>query len=710
MGTVNIDIKTQDAQTLAALKRLEREFKGLDTQIDRTSNRGVGLGNVMGGLAIGAGVKYAITEFEDAERTGRKMEAAIIASGNAAGVSADEQRKYADELAKTIAVDNDVVLAAGTRLRAYQAIKGERFHETLAVAADVAAAKEKDLAAVSDQLGKALNSPANAAKILRSLGIALNEQQTEQIKVMTEAGDVAGAQGVILDELKNRYSGAAEANVTDSQRMKVAMDDAAESAGKALAPALELTADMVGVVAGAFASLPVPMQQATFVTGLGVAAWSKLAPVVRSASEAMGGVTAPIGGAAGAMNLATVAALPLGVALLGMGLRAEEAAKNAAIMEAAVTSLTGKAESLGVTVDEVFKTDFLIDAVKIDPKMAEDLEAAGGDLAGFAEAAAGTDEEWNRYKDSLSGGDFDNNALKLKLESMREQLLNSREAANAATGATEELGAATDETADATGRATSAMGDQVRGLGSVTDEITDQVDALHDLNEEMDTAVGLAYELAGAQLSLSGAHDSVQDAQLALGEARTSGDAEAIQRAEDRLTRAMLDEAAAVGDLYEEQQKANGQAVDSAVKADLQRDAMARLKGETGFTNAVIEEFTAALDEAARVRKIQLDTSQAITNLGLLIAELERTKGAFAGIPLVGQQIATGATAAIDLAVNGGRSLPGDTGTTAPPRSLSTGNSVIVNGDLNVGGSKRDLDRAMDRASRNAGRGILVGS
>ena len=702
--SLNIDIKTQDAQTLAALKRLEREFKGLDNQIDRTSKRGVTMGNAFAGLAIGAGVKYAVGEYEQAEQQLRSTEAVIKSTGNAAEVSAGQQEELVAQLSKVAGVDDEIVNGGANMLRTFTSIKDEQFGEALAASMDLAAFKGIELAAASEQVGKALNNPLTGLTKLTKQGVVFSDQQKQMVKDFMAVGDIAGAQGVILDELATEYGGQAEAMATESGRMKVAMDDAAESAGKALAPAVTVAAEAVGGLAGAFSALPVPVQQAAFATAAGTAAWVKLAPAVRSASESVGGFTQSIGGSAGVMNLATVAALPLGVALVGMGLKAQEAAKNAAIMDAAIADLTSTADALGVTVDEVFKTDFLIDAVKIDPKLADDLEAAGGDLSGFAAAAAGTDEEWNRYKENLSGSDFDNNALKLQLESMREQLLGGRDAAGAAADATEELGSVTEEAATSVGGFAGVSESLSRSLGTVTSEVNDQAESLRDLNDEMNEAVDLAYKLAGAELSLSGAHDSVQDAQEALAEARASGDAEDRQRAEDRLTRAMLDEAAAVGDLYEQQAIANGESVDAAKKAELQRQAMARLTGETGFTNAVLDEFTASLDAAAQVRTVKIDVTEAVANLGLLIRELQLTTAAMGQVTgLVGQQVATGVTGAIDVGVNG-RGTRGLRGAAAPVTVNISAPGMIV------GGTKSDLLKQATKAGRKTAQQIKVGS
>ena len=67
--TLTIDITTADAQTLAALKRIQKELRDTGQVAERTSRQGLTLGDALGGLAIGAGVSKAIGEFEEAETT-----------------------------------------------------------------------------------------------------------------------------------------------------------------------------------------------------------------------------------------------------------------------------------------------------------------------------------------------------------------------------------------------------------------------------------------------------------------------------------------------------------------------------------------------------------------------------------------------------------------------------------------------------------------
>ena len=69
----------------------------------------------------------------------------------------------------------------------------------------------QDLQSSAIQVGKALNDPIKGVTALQRVGVSFTAQQREQIKAMVEAGNVAGAQGIILGELEKQFGGAAEA-------------------------------------------------------------------------------------------------------------------------------------------------------------------------------------------------------------------------------------------------------------------------------------------------------------------------------------------------------------------------------------------------------------------------------------------------------------------------------------------------------------------
>ena len=122
----------------------------------------------------------------------------------------DEINDFTLALSKVSGVSEEDLQAAGNNIIKFGNVSEENYKKAVNSINDLAATG-KDASAVSEGLGKALADPATAAGKLRKMGIQLTEQQEEQIKTMTEAGDIAGAQSLILDSLESTYGGMAEA-------------------------------------------------------------------------------------------------------------------------------------------------------------------------------------------------------------------------------------------------------------------------------------------------------------------------------------------------------------------------------------------------------------------------------------------------------------------------------------------------------------------
>lgn len=102
-----------------------------------------------------------------------------------------------------------VVQAAGL-LSVYRNINEDMFPRTIMLAEDMARVFGRDLAGQTQMLARALQAPETANRLLRQSGVELTDQLQKQIKVMVDAGDIAGAQRIILDELEASYAGLAD--------------------------------------------------------------------------------------------------------------------------------------------------------------------------------------------------------------------------------------------------------------------------------------------------------------------------------------------------------------------------------------------------------------------------------------------------------------------------------------------------------------------
>lgn len=216
---------------------------------------------IMGALAPIAGVfagifaaRSAITGAREAIAGERKLAAVLNASGHAAGMSSQAIADYAEERMGLTNFDDDSTIGAASILASFGNISGTVFTDTLSAAQDLSTVLGTDLSSASMMLGKALNDPAAGLTRLTRLGITFTEQQKEQIRVMTEVGDVAAAQSLILDELQRKFGGAAEAVRDPWLQLKNILGEVAENMGHVLLPTINSVSESLmqqtGVVAG----------------------------------------------------------------------------------------------------------------------------------------------------------------------------------------------------------------------------------------------------------------------------------------------------------------------------------------------------------------------------------------------------------------------------------------------------------------------------
>jgi hypothetical protein len=130
---------------------------------------------------------------------------------NAVGLTADEIKGYASELQGVTTFGDEAILGAQNLLLTFTKIGGEVFPQATETVLNMSTAFGQDLKSSAIQLGKALNDPVQGVTALRRVGVQLTEEQEEQIKVFTKAGEVQKAQAIILGELETQVGGAARA-------------------------------------------------------------------------------------------------------------------------------------------------------------------------------------------------------------------------------------------------------------------------------------------------------------------------------------------------------------------------------------------------------------------------------------------------------------------------------------------------------------------
>ena len=154
----------------------------------------------------------SVQAFREQNKAIAQVEAGLKSTAGQVGFTSQELQKMASDLQnKTLFGDEAILKDATAQLLTFTNISGQNFARTQQAALDLATRLDGDLKGASIQLGKALNDPvANLSALSRS-GIQFSEDQKAVIKSLTETGNLAEAQTLILDELNKQYGGSAEA-------------------------------------------------------------------------------------------------------------------------------------------------------------------------------------------------------------------------------------------------------------------------------------------------------------------------------------------------------------------------------------------------------------------------------------------------------------------------------------------------------------------
>lgn len=171
--------------------------------------------NVIGGITsqVSSFVSNAFADARETQQLMGQTQAVITSTGGAAGVSAQQVADLASSLSDAAGKSlfgDDQIQAGENLLLTFTNIK-ETLPDATKIMVDMAQAMGTDVKGGAIQLGKALNDPINGISALSRVGVTFTDEQKAQIKAMQDAGNMAGAQRVILAELNKEFGGSAEA-------------------------------------------------------------------------------------------------------------------------------------------------------------------------------------------------------------------------------------------------------------------------------------------------------------------------------------------------------------------------------------------------------------------------------------------------------------------------------------------------------------------
>lgn len=296
--TVIVSVLADTKNAAAGFKDLGDKASGLGTFF-KASAATIGIAAVAVGGFVAASIKAA----GESEKVAAQTAAVVQSTGAAAGRSAQQISDLAGKLSSLSGIDDEVVQSGENILLTFTNIKGTSFDAATQSALDMSVALGTDMSSAAMQVGKALNDPVAGVSKLTKVGVTFTQQQKDQIAAMQQAGDVAGAQAVILGELQKEFGGSAEAfgNTYEGAvgKVQTAFGNLQENLGAAFLPAVTAIFNKVADVLNALGNNP---GFTAFVTNI-----SNWIASLLSGQGAIGGLVGPLSQVLGFLS-------PLGIA------------------------------------------------------------------------------------------------------------------------------------------------------------------------------------------------------------------------------------------------------------------------------------------------------------------------------------------------------------------------------------------------------------
>ena len=300
------------------LKRFSRDMAKIGQQVSSVGQT-LTLGLTVPIAAFGVASVNAAQQSADAFA---QVEAALKSMGGASGRSAEQLQASAKALQNMAAIDDDEILRNVTaNLLTFGKVSGPAFDRAQVAIVDLATRMKMELQPATLLVGKALNDPIKGLTAMGRAGIQFSADQKTMIKSMVDAGNVAGAQSIILGELERQFGGSAKAaaDVNPYAKLRIALGELSETIGAKLIPIVQPMVEGLTRLLMSFDKLSPAAQQFAVVGAIVAAAIGPLLMVVGSLLGAVSTIAAFMAGpAAAAFGAFLLPILPIiaGVAAL----------------------------------------------------------------------------------------------------------------------------------------------------------------------------------------------------------------------------------------------------------------------------------------------------------------------------------------------------------------------------------------------------------
>lgn len=326
MEDVLIKIGASGKQFIEEMEKIEKRTADFSSQL-KTATIVAGAEFAVFTGIIAAGVM----KFNEHEAAARKLESVLVSTGGIAGVTAEQVNDLGASLAKSTIFSKGQVKEGEQMLLTFTNIGKNIFPAATKAMLDLAQSMGGDTAGAAQKLGLALEDPTTGIMRLRREGITFTSVQQAQIKAMQLAGDIAGAQAIVLEVVAQKTGGLATAAAQGGgqiTKLNQAMGSLTGQLGEHFAPTVNAAAGKLLVLvtwvkehpevmkfAAASVAAGAAVSGLALAAGTGALAFLKIRAALLAANVATGALTLGMRALVGATGIGLVLIVAAEVAM-----------------------------------------------------------------------------------------------------------------------------------------------------------------------------------------------------------------------------------------------------------------------------------------------------------------------------------------------------------------------------------------------------------
>jgi hypothetical protein len=214
-GTVEIDFAAETAKFTAELKKIRAQLNDLSKATQLIGKTFQSAGNLLkgafAGITVASAIRAVVRATSEAEESTAKLNNALKNSSASISLTTKQLANYATELQHTSTFGDEAIQDVESLLLSFKGLSGETILKATSAVVDLSTRMGTDLHSAALQVGRSLQDPIKGLAALSRAGVSFSSEQQTTIKRLTETGNLAKAQGIILAELEKRFGGAAAA-------------------------------------------------------------------------------------------------------------------------------------------------------------------------------------------------------------------------------------------------------------------------------------------------------------------------------------------------------------------------------------------------------------------------------------------------------------------------------------------------------------------